>query len=141
MADQRSITGSRLLCYVNSRLLGTVVGFSWDSVTDKKVIQTLDISIPTEIASTTGMARGTITLIRTIGDGGAQSAGMAAPFQTDLSREKYFTIALVERSTDTTVFKGDACSLEGESWSVDPRGFLVGVVRFLSLTWVNDSAV
>lgn len=138
MAVSRVIVGPRVVCYLNGRAIGRVTDFGFESLTPKKSIRGIDVSNIVELAPTTVEARGTINLIRLAEDGGIQGIGIAAKF-TDVSREKYFTIQLIDRLTDTTIFFTNTASCTGESWNVPAKGRMQGSFSFQCLTWDNEA--
>lgn len=139
MSIARTIAGSRIFCYINGTPFAQVTGFSFTSTNDKKEIRGIDIQTALEFAPTTVSVKGNLKLIRTLGDGGAQSAGILAS-QVNASREKYFTILLVERSTDLPIFQCSLCSATSENWSVESaRGLLVGSIDFSGVLFTNEA--
>lgn len=138
MAASRLLTGARVILYINGRPYAAVISFKWDSATPKKAIYGLDSGEPYELAPGQTKITGTITLLRTIGDGGAEGAGMVAEF-SDVPREKYFTLALVERLTDTQIFRADQCSVTNQGWDIPSKGTVTGSLSFEALTWNNEA--
>jgi hypothetical protein len=139
MSRTSSLHGARILCYVNGRLFGRITDFNWTSATPRKKIHTIDIPHPVELASTTADVTWTMTVIRTVGDGGAQGMGMTttAPL---LSREKYFTILLLDRGTDLTLFRADLCMTDSESWNVAAKSLIIGQIAGSGIVWLNEAA-
>lgn len=131
------LVAARLICYINSEKFAKVTEFSWTVETTHREIEGIDSDLPYELAPTRTRVKGQLGLIRLENDGGIQGVGMAPP-ENLLSRQKYFTIALVDRKTDTVVFRSDYCSVDMEQWSVNARGELRGSVSFKGLTWSNE---
>src|SRR5690242_13500671 len=113
----RTLHGARILCYINGKLFGRVTSFSWTSSTPRKKIHTIDIPHAVELATTTSDVTWQMTVLRTVNDGGSQGIGMATT-GPNVSKEKYFTILLLDRGTDQTLFRADACMTDNESWTV-----------------------
>jgi hypothetical protein len=132
----RTITGASVICYVNGKVLGRATGFSFQSVTPRRAIYGIDSCEPYELAPTQAKVSGTISVVRTIGDGGAD--GMVADFE-DLSRERYFSIALVERGSDRVFFQASACSLVSQLWSIPSKSHISGTLSFEALGWSNET--
>jgi hypothetical protein len=78
-------------------------------------------------------------VLRTIGDGGLQGAGVVSQ-QSELSREMYFTIQLVERTSGLTLFRSDMNNTDSEQWSVTAKDLLLGNVSGSGISWVNETA-
>lgn len=133
------ITAAKILVYVNGQLFGRCISFSWKSNTPRKKIRTIDIQNPVELAATTADVDWTIGVLRTTGDGGLQGAGVVAQ-QSDLSREQYFTIQLVERSSGFTLFRADYCQTDAEQWTVTAKGKLAGTASGSGISWANEAA-
>lgn len=138
MARARVITSAAVILYVNGKPFGQVAEFSFRSTTPRRALYGLDSVDPYELAPTQAKITANMKLYRTVGDGGAEGAGLTAGFE-DLSRERYFSILLVDRgASDAVIFQADLCSLSGQSWSVPSRGIITGSIEFEALTWNND---
>lgn len=132
------ISGARVLCYINGRLFGRVTSFAWTSLTPRKRIHTIDIPIPVELAATITEVTWQMGVLRTVSDGGMQGAGIVAN-QVDISKEKYFTIMLIERESDTTLFQADFCQSDQETWNVVSKSVMAGTVSGSGIIWSNEA--
>ncbi len=132
------LSGARVLCYINGKLFGRVTSFSWSSSTPRKKIRCVDIATPVELAATTTEITWQMGVVRTMGDGGMQGAGIVANL-TNVIKEKYFTILLIERLSQLPVFQADLCQTDSEQWSITPKGLMAGTVAGSSITWVNEA--
>ena len=132
------LSGARVLAYVNGKLLGRVTSFSWSSSTPRKSIRCVDIATPVELAATTVETTWQMGVVRSMGDGGMQGAGIVAN-QVNVIREKYFTLLLIERLSQLPVFQADLCQTDGEQWSITPKGLMAGTVSGKSITWTNEA--
>ena len=132
-----TLAGAHVVVYLNGRQYACVSGFSWNSSTPKKKIYGIDSMLPSELAPTTASITGQLQLYRLIGDGGIQGPGMAANFEA-ASREKYFTLQLIERRSDTCIFSAQYCSVESESWQAPAKGLITGTMSFSALSWTNE---
>jgi hypothetical protein len=139
MARPKLVSAPKILVYVNGKLFGRCTSFSWTSQTPRKRIQTIDVMHPMELAATTTNVSWTMGVLRTIGDGGLQGAGVVSQ-QSDLSREMYFTIQLVERTSGLTLFRSDMNNTDSEQWSVTAKDLLLGNVSGSGISWVNETA-
>jgi hypothetical protein len=140
MASPSIMVSAHVVCYINNKMLGVVTGFSWTSNTPRKEIRSIDIPVPVELASTTTSVSFSMSVLRATGDGGMQGSGVVVP-QNLVSREKYFTILLVDRATDLPVFKADFCQTDSESWTVTPKSLLSGQVQGKGLIWNNEASL
>lgn len=141
MPSSRVVTGAKLLCYINGSVHGQVTKFSFEAMSQKKEIRTVDVLHPLELAPGQTTVRGTIRLVRLMGDSGAQGAGLLAQ-QAFASREKYFTLLVTERLTDMPYFKADFCSGISETWDVDAgRGIAMGTLEFEAIIYNNEATL
>lgn len=138
MARARTISGAHLILYLNGRPYSLATGFSFQVITSRKAIYGVDSGEPYEIAPTTSKVTGQINLIRTIGDGGLEGSGIAAPLE-NVPREKYVTITLIERSSDTVVFQADQAAVVGQSWNVEAKSLMRGSMQFEAIDWSNEA--
>jgi hypothetical protein len=138
MANSRVIVGARVVAYLNGQIWGRVTAFSFDSVTNRKPIHTIDVQWAQELAATTVETTGSFSLLRLAQDGGAQGA-QAVASQANTSMEKYVSILIIDRATDTTLFQTDNAQITHESWSVNSRGRFEGNVAFSSILWSNEA--
>lgn len=137
MSRARTIVTAGVLLYVNNRPYGAVTGFSFSSLTPRTAIMGLDSVDPFELAPTLTKVTGSIAVVRTLYDGGAQGAGMTGSFER-LPREKYFSLVLVEKKSDTVIFRADYCSVVQEKWDFPSREKAHGSIEFEALSWVNE---
>lgn len=132
------LSSAKVLCYINGQLFGRVTSFRWTSGTPRKELHGIDSSEPYELAQTTTRIVGTLGLLRQSMDGGLQGPGVVAQF-ANLTREKYFTIALVDRTSDTVIFQSNECSVEEENWELNPKSLMSGTLTFKGITWDNEA--
>jgi hypothetical protein len=132
------ITGARVVCYINSIAVGKVTGFHWESDTSRKAIYGLDSGEPYELAPTTTRIGGEIGLLRTEGDGGLEGLGVVAQFP-NLPREEYFSITLLDRASDTVLFRADKCAVKSQKWGVSAKQVMSGSFSFEGLLWTNET--
>lgn len=137
MAKSHLITGPKVFLYINGQPYGRVVGFRWSSDTPKRAAYGLDSTEPYELMPTITRCTGQLQVLRVSRDGGAEGAGIAAPY-VDLTLEKYFSILLIEQRTDTVLFQADQCSCVNQQWDVSARTFMMGTISFEALTWTNE---
>lgn len=137
MAKSLIVTGARVFLYVNGKKVSRVTSFQWKSTTDYTEINGLDSSEPYELAPGITRVMGQLGLLRLAGDGGIEGLGVTAQYE-DLTRQKYSTIALVDRTTQTLLFKADECVVVDQQWAVQAKGRLEGNMSFKGITWNNE---
>lgn len=138
MPRPKLITAPRILVYINSKLYGVVTSFTWTSSTPRKKIRSIDIMHPVELAATITEVTWNMGILRVMGDGGLQGAGVVAKSEY-LSREKYFTILLVDRLSDLPLFNSEMNQVDSENWSVTAKGLLSGQVSGAGISWSNET--
>lgn len=137
MARSNIITGAKVVVYINSKPFAFVMNFRWDSSTPRRAIYGIDSGEPYELAPTTTKIGGSVGVYRTIDGGGLEGPGIVANLD-NIPREKYFSLALIERSTGVTIFRADQCSVISQSWDVPSRGIMTGSFTFEALSWNNE---
>lgn len=137
MSQARVLASARVVCYINGLPLGRVSGFRFSSETPRKATYGIDATEPFELTQTTTRVRGSLSLYRTIGDAGAEGTGLVARYE-DLLREKYFSITLLDRGTDTIVFQSYYNSVVSQSWDFQAKGLVTGTVEFEGIEWSNE---
>lgn len=140
MARARVVVGAHINCYINGQPYGRVIGFTFRSQTPRRALYGIDSMDPFELAVTQTKVGGTMRIVRTVGDGGAEGAGITANFD-DLPREKYFTVQLVERGSDTVIFQAELCSVVSQVWDVPSKGIVTGTIDFEAISWNNEIRV
>lgn len=138
MARSRITTAPKVKLFINGRVFAQVTGFNWSCDTPRSSKYGLDSVTPFEIASTITRGSGAMSILKLSGDGAAQGAGMVASF-ADLSREKYFSITLLEIETQNTIFQAGRCTLVNETWSLGARGIMVGNLNFEFIDYLNET--
>lgn len=137
MARSRLITSAKVVVYINGSAFGYAISFRWSSATPRRAIYGIDSGEPYELAPTTTKISGGMTLFRTIDGGGLEGSGIVANLD-NIPREKYFSIALVERTSGQTIFRADQCSVLAQSWDIPSRGIVTGSFEFEALAWNNE---
>lgn len=138
MTRARTIVSAGVKLYVNNAPFGQVTTFRFSSSTPREAIYGIDSLDPQELAPTRTKVSGTIGLIRTSGDGGAEGAGFTTGYEK-LSREKYFSLCLIDIQTDLVIFRADYCSVVNQSWDVAAKDFIKGSIEFEALDFSNEA--
>lgn len=132
-----SIAGGDLLVYFNGELLGIAETFDYAVDYGRKEIRVIDTLLPIEEAPTQVAVGGSFSVWRTDNTAGLEGLGVVAR-DFALSRERYFSIRVVNRQTDTIVFKCDMASVKNQSWSVQAQGLMKGTFSFSGIGWSAD---
>lgn len=132
------ITGPRVLVWVNSKLYGVVKSFSYESDTPRKGIQTIDMSNDVELGTTRVKVRWNMTVYRVGGDGGLQGAGLVARSH-EISKEKYFSILVVDRLYDLPIFSAEMCQTDRESGGINAKGIMEIQLSGTGILWSNET--
>lgn len=133
----RTVVSARAVLYINGSPFGRVTDFKWNVLQGIKENRGIDSVDPYELAVTASRVMFTMSVIKTGSDGGAEGAGMSAPFQ-DLPNQKYFSVMLVDRLTDTVMFQSDANMVVSQNWSVPVKGVVTGVIQAQGILWNNE---
>ena len=134
------VATSQVMLYINGSVYAKVSSFSYSVATPKKEIRGLDSTDPTEYGITTQTVSGQMEIYRLASDGGLEGAGIVAPLSV-LSREKYFTLSVIDRLTDTVMFTANNCTVENQSWSFATRALVTGSMTFRGITMQNEAGV
>ena len=137
MARSPILVGAHVVVYVNGTMFGRVAGLSHSMDSPIRELHGVDTYLPIELVRGPVSIRGNMTLYRLHNDGGLESAGMIGTWN-DLTREKYFSILVLDRSTDTVVFRADRCGVSSQNWTYG-KGYVMGNVGFNGLLWTNET--
>lgn len=132
-----ALTGAHVILYINGKAVGRVVSFRWQRDITHRENVGIDELEPTELVVTGVRVRGTIGLVRTRKDGGAEGAGLTTP-TPDLPREQYVSLMLIDRTTDTVLFRAPRVKATSDGWEAAPRQILYGNVSFQAIGASND---
>lgn len=137
MSRARILTSAACLVFVNGKIYSQISDFAWNSDTPKKAIYCVDQMEPAELAPTTVKTGFTMSLYRVKGSAGARGAGMVGTFP-DLSRERYFSVMIVDRENGLVVFRADECSAESEHWNAPAKSMVTGSLSVSCLAWSDE---
>jgi|SRR6185437_13592225 len=137
MAQALTISGAQVVLYVNAVPYGRVTQIDWDVSTPIEELRGVDSPQPYELANSITSVGGTLYVLRTLGDGGAEGAGMTAPL-IDVGKTRYVSLTLVERRTKRVLFQSQRVAISSQSWSVPTRGITSGTVSFVSIDAQNE---
>ena len=138
MGTSNMMVSAHIVCYINGQKIADANSFTWTSETPHREIMAIDFNMPFELAPGATRMSGQIGLYRKTLEAGAEGKGMVSDFNT-ATRDKYFTIALVDRVSNTMLFKANNCSVNSQSWNLPTRGRVSGTVSFSGITWSNEA--
>jgi len=128
------------MVYINGQVFGKVISFSYSVSTPKREVRGIDTVEASEFGVSTSVISGQLEVYRLAADGGLEGAGIAAPLNV-LTREKYFTLAIIDRLTDTVMFSANNCTVEQQNWSFNVRSLVTGNFSFRAITMQNEAGV
>jgi hypothetical protein len=137
MARSVLLTAAQVAVFVNGNMYGRISNFSYSVETPRKKIHCVDSPIPFELATGVSSVSGTMGVWRMSQDGAAEGPGLVAPLD-ELTRERYFSLVLVDLTTATIIFQADFCSVESQTWSVSVKNLINGTIHFSALTYRNE---
>ncbi len=137
MSQALTISGASVVVFVNAVPYGKVTNIDWDISTPIEELRGCDSPQPYELAVTHTAVGGTLYVLRTLGDGGAEGAGMTAPL-IDVGKTRYVSLTLLERRTKRILFESQRVAISSQSWSIPERGVTKGTITFLSIDAVNE---
>lgn len=138
MARTLTIAGAQINVYLNGSRLNQVTSFSLHSSEHRREVYAVDQNEPYELIPTQSRVQGTLHLYRILNDGGAQGLGMSGGID-NMVNERYFTLLVTDRNSDSVIFQASECALNDESWDMSARGVVTGVVDFTAITWNNEA--
>lgn len=134
---QQIVVGADIFVYVNGNRFSRVFNFSFQAQTPSREIGGIDTVEPLELAPTVSRCQGSIGMYRLHGDGGLEGAGITTP-AAELPRRKYFSIMLIDRNTDTVLFRADRCWVDEQQWQFGTKVQAQGTAKFKALSWSNE---
>jgi hypothetical protein len=138
MALSNIVTTPHCVCYINSVPFARCCGLTFDVSTPRKEIRGIDTLQAVEEIPVGFSVRGTLQVYRLHRDGGIESVGLIATFDS-LTREKYASLMVIDRLTDTVLMQVDKMSVQNQSWSFVPKSFVIGTISFTGLNYNNDA--
>lgn len=134
---------SKIVCsahcfvFINGKRFGQASAVFWNSSTPSREIRGIDCIDAIELVTTTSSAGGSIAMYKVRADGGIQGVGMTQRSKY-MPQGKYFTVAVIDRLSDTTIFRADRCRVESEEWGAPSKGFVSGNVHFKAIEQSNE---
>lgn len=140
MARPKVIRGGDLQVYINGKLFGITTSIHWQTDSGHRSIYGIDQYTPFEIAPGQATVKGAIDCYRLRLDGGLEGRGVLAP-ESKVLLEKYGSLAVVDRSTDTVILAVSGVIVSGQSWSAGAKGILSGSFNFEGTDWIGETGI
>lgn len=125
--------------YVNGQSVGRVESLGFDSVTERVEAFGIDVLPAQELMAGRVHVKVNMSVLRTTADGGAQGMGAVAQ-AADAASERYVSLMLRDRRTDTPILAADTCQMESESWRVVAKDLMRGSLTFKVIVWSNEAS-
>jgi hypothetical protein len=138
MAKSNLVTSAHAVCYINNIPFARCCGLSFDIASPKKPIHGVDVLEPVELIPIGLSVNGTIQVYRMRDDGGTEVAGLQATW-AKMTRGKYFSLMVLDRSTDNVIIQVDKCDVTNQSWHVTPKTLVTGTIAFTGFGYSNIS--
>jgi len=135
----RTLRGGDIKVYINGQLFKPVVSLNFSLSSGHHAISGIDYNSPFELAPGPTRIKGSIELLRARMDGGLEGQGVAASHD-DILLEKYFTLALVDRITDSVILYVEECVIIDQNWNVPSKNIMTGNATFEGIGWANEAS-
>lgn len=132
-----TVRGNDLAVYINGNLFGIVSDLRWEQSYGRRAIHGIDSIFPFELASGTADVQGSMSIFRLHNTAGLEGQGII-PVDYKLPRERYFSLQVVDRVSDTVILQINRCAVSQQSWSVASTNVLQGSFSFLGIGWANE---
>lgn len=123
------IVGANLKLYINNRPFGIATNIEWTRQDQHKAVYGIDSIVPYELLPQTTSINGKVSFTAIKRDGGLIGRSIVAR-TTEILREKYISIVLVDRDSGFIILRVDQCIVTTQSYKADAKGILRGVFSF-----------
>lgn len=138
MSISNLVTTPHAVCYINSVSFARCHGLTYEVISAHKEVKGIDVLTPIELIPTGVILHGTVQVYRLHNDGGMEAAGLI-PTWNKLTRGKYFSLMVIDRSTDNVLVQVGKCAVSSQSWSITPKSYVLGTVSFVGMEYSNDA--
>lgn len=133
----KTLRGADIKVYINGRLFKPVVSFAFSLSSGHHAISGIDNMAPFELAPGPTRIKGNMDLLRARMDGGLEGQGVAAT-HNNILLEKYFTLALIDRVSDSVILYVEDCVIVDQNWNIQSRNIITGQASFEGIGWANE---
>jgi hypothetical protein len=137
MAIVKALRGADIKVFINGRLYPWIVSARWNASYGRHAITGIDQSTPFELPSGACTIKGTFDVLRIRATGGLQGAGIAPP-ERKVLQERYFSLTIVDRLTDSVILQIDQAAVTEENWQTAAKAILSGSFSYEGMGWVNE---
>lgn len=138
MGTPTVLKGADLQIYINGRLFGVATGVRWNANDGRHAIFGIDQYTPFELAPGQCTITGSVECIAQRLDGGLEGRGIHAP-EDMMMLEKYISIAIIDRSTDSVILAIENAAIDSQSWQAGAKGVVAGSFSFEGMGWTNEA--
>jgi hypothetical protein len=138
MSISNLVTSPHCVVYINSVPFARTCGLTYDVMSPRKELRGVDVLEPVELVPTSLAIHGTFQVYRLHQDGGLEAAGLIATWKK-MTKERYASLMVLDRSTDTVLLQVDKFCVNSQSWRVVPKSFVLGTVSWSGFSYSNDS--
>lgn len=137
MAQSLTLHGASAKVYINGQPFGIATSVSFNSDEGTHAIYGIDNDLPIELAPGPSNVTGSITCVRTRLSGGLEGRGITAPLSL-MQLQKYFSIDVIDRVTQSIIFSSDRCKLVSQNWQIGAKSVISGNFSFLAINYSNE---
>ena len=138
MAISNLVTSAHCVAYINSVAFARCSGLSVEIATPRKEIRGIDVLQPVEIIPTGLSMHGTLQVYKMHDDAGAEAMGLLATWEK-ATKEKYFSLMVLDRATDGVIFQVGRCCVVSQSWNISPKQFVMGSITWTGFDYSNNA--
>ena len=138
MAISNLVASPHCVAYINSVALARCCGLSYDIASPRKPLHGIDVLQPVELVPTGLSFSGTLQIYKLKDDGGAEVIGLV-PTWDKVTKGKYFSLMVLDRSTDGVIINIDKCEVLNQSWSIIPKSFVLGTITFSGFQYSSNA--
>lgn len=133
----KTLRGIDSIVFINGRPYSVCTELTWTVDYGLKANHGIDVVEPVEIQSTRVKVSGTVSCLKQHLDGGIEAMGVV-PVLSDLSRERYFYLQIVDRQNDSSYLEIPKAKCGSQQWRAVARGVVQGSFTFEGIGYVND---
>src|ERR1035437_124794 len=110
MAISNLVTSPHVIVLINSIPFARCSGLHYEIGSSHKELRGIDTLLPVELVPVGLSLHGTMQIFRLHQDGGIEAAGLIATWRK-FTKSKYFSVLVLDRSTDSVLLQADRCSV------------------------------
>ena len=134
------LSGADIKVYINGSFLGWTQGVTYRSSTPVRAVHVVDQSTPAELIPTTLAVVFSMQVFRGRGQGSAEGLGLV-PFGDEIVMQKYNSIELLDRETDTLVGHFVDCLVIEQNWNLMFKKMWMGNLTLQGRQYGNEAGI